>query len=88
MDEIIEEKPIRLAVEGWYPFSEIGGYLKTYKGLSISVAPPLDDRFRTFCHFAKATIPMDSARIIYGQVNSQIKELICSAGCGLKCFPN
>lgn len=74
---------------GWYPFSLMGAYLRTNKKIiQPPKASPIDNRFQTSCMFAKATIPMDSARIIYNQVDSLTKEVICSVNCGLKCYTN
>jgi hypothetical protein len=83
----VKEKIIS-SIAGWYPYAIVAPYLKTWKGAVNSVTPPIDDRFKVFCHFAKANIPMDSARILYKQAEISTKEMTCSANCGLKCFPN
>ena len=83
-----DDQQKKAAVLSWgrYPFSEMGGYLRTHKNLQVLPTSPPHDVTRVFCHFAQANIPAASARIICNQLDISVSDVNCLVPCGLGCL--
>lgn len=71
---------------GRYPVSELGGYIKSFKGQNVFSD---DGRFDVKCHLNDGKMTkMSEARILYENTAPDNREQICAQQCGQKCYIN
>lgn len=76
-----------------HPFSEIGAYIRHGKNIKNAQSGrkeiktfPDDERFNVNCWINGLKIKDSKARGLYQNAEQPVKENVCSATCGLKCF--